>query len=334
MIEIVLAHTDLARVRFAYSPARELIASIRILQDGSHQHMHSRWLSAVRGLLGGLRIDLLTALTPPGRYLPGFLMPPPTEPWGCLVDELDAVVASAPAVVRAELDTLYQDRPLPTVLRPLYENPTAHLPAVADQMSTYWRAAVDPGWDRLRALSMADVSYRMEQFARGGIARVLGDLHPELSFVHDRLQIDKPQHQSCHHSLDLPGAGVLLLPCVFLWPALMVECCDADQPALTYPPRGVAGLWEEPRPDQADPLFALVGRSRARLLAALGLPRTTTQLAEQLDLSPAAVSQHLKILKGTGLVTAQRRGRMVFYQRTGAASSLLAAGHDLGQAAG
>jgi DNA-binding transcriptional ArsR family regulator len=57
----------------------------------------------------------------------------------------------------------------------------------------------------------------------------------------------------------------------------------------------------------------------------LDLPRTTTQLAEQLDLSPAAVSQHLKILKDTMLVTADRRGRMVLYQRTTAAAALLAA---------
>jgi len=87
----------------------------------------------------------------------------------------------------------------------------------------------------------------------------------------------------------------------------------------------VAELWQQPQAEQTDPLAALVGRTRATLLATLGLPRTTTQLAEQLDLSPAAVSQHLKILKDTALVTARRRGRMVLYQRTAAATALLAA---------
>jgi predicted transcriptional regulator len=37
--------------------------------------------------------------------------------------------------------------------------------------------------------------------------------------------------------------------------------------------------------------------------AVLGLPRATTQPAEQLDLGPTAVSQHLKILKQAGLLT-------------------------------
>ena len=35
MIELVLAHTDLARVRFAHSPVRELVASLLVLQDPS-----------------------------------------------------------------------------------------------------------------------------------------------------------------------------------------------------------------------------------------------------------------------------------------------------------
>ena len=58
-------------------------------------------------------------------------------------------------------------------------------------------------------------------------------------------------------------------------------------------------------------------------MVTLGLPRTTTQLAAQLGLSPPAVSQHLKVLKDAALVTGRRRGRMVLYQRTPAASTLL-----------
>jgi DNA-binding transcriptional ArsR family regulator len=117
----------------------------------------------------------------------------------------------------------------------------------------------------------------------------------------------------------------LLVPCAFIWPTVSVECCGVDQPTITYPTRGVAELWQEAPAEQIDPLSSLVGRTRATLLATLGLPRTTTQLAAQLDLSPPAVSQHLKVLKDTGLVTARRRGRMVLYRRTAAATTLLEA---------
>jgi DNA-binding transcriptional ArsR family regulator len=323
MIEIVLAHTDLARVRFAHSPVAELVASLRVLHDPGRQHMYGGWLSAVQGRLSELRLDLLTALAPTGRYLPAFLLPPPTGPWGVLADQLDAVAATPPAAVRAELEKVRDGRPLPAVLRPLYQDPVTHLPTVVQEMQRYWQVALQPVWERLRALSMADLAYRMEQFASGGLARVLKDLHPDIAFDRDLLQIDKPHH--CHHHFDLAGTGIVLVPCVFTWPTLSVDCCGVDQPVLVYPPRGVAELWREPSAEQSDPLAALVGRTRARLLAVLGLPRTTTQLAEQLDLSPAAVSQHLRILKETALVTARRRGRMVLYQRTAAATALLAA---------
>jgi DNA-binding transcriptional ArsR family regulator len=86
----------------------------------------------------------------------------------------------------------------------------------------------------------------------------------------------------------------------------------------------VAELWEDTMAEQPDPLSALVGRTRASLLAILAVPGTT-QLAERLELSPAAVSQHLKILKDAALVSAHRRGRMVLYQRTPAATTLLEA---------
>jgi Helix-turn-helix domain/Family of unknown function (DUF5937) len=323
MIDMVLAHSDLARMRFAHSPVFELVVSLRVLQDPGRQLMYGRWLSATRRRLDGLRLELLFALAPTGRYLPAFLFPPPTQPWGVLDQELEQVAASPPAVVRAELDKVCEGRPLPAVLAPLYDDPAGQLPAVVAELARYWQAAIEPVWERVRALCTADLAYRMEQFADGGLARLLDNLHPDLAFTGELLRIDKPHH--CSHRFDLAGSGIVLVPCGFTWPSLSVDCCGVDQPVLIYPPRGVAELWEDTVAEQGDPLSALVGRTRAALLTSLDLPRTTTQLAAELDLSLAAVSQHLKILHNAALVTARRRGRMVLYQRTSAATTLLAA---------
>ena len=324
MIELVLDHADLARVRFAHSPVRELVTSLLVLQDPSRRVMHGRWLAAVRPRLAGLRLDLLTALAPAsGRNLPQFLLPAVTRPWPTLGEELEAVAASPPAAVRAGLDMTYEGRPLPTVLAPLHEDPAAHLPEVVGELDRYWQAAIAPVWSRMRAVCAADLSYRMEQFASGGLARVLGDLDPQLTLEGDRLLVDTPHH--CSQRFDLAGAGILVLPSVFIWPRRMVECCGVAQPAVTYPARGVAELWTEPSAEDADPLVALVGRTRATLLTVLDLPRTTTELAGQLCLSPPAVSQHLKVLKQAGLVSSRRRGKLVLYQRTPAAGTLLQA---------
>lgn len=323
MIQITLAHQDLARVRFAHSPVNELVASLRVLQDPARQSMYGRWLASTQGRLGGTRLELLAALAPTGRYLPGFMLPPPTRPWGVLAEELAQVAASPRSLVRAELDKVREGRPLPAVLAPLYDDPVGYLPAVVDELARYWEAAIEPVWPRLRAVCTADLTHRMAQFADGGLGRVLANLHPDICFTGERLQIDKPHH--CTHRFDLAGTGMVLVPCAFTWPTLSVDCCAVDQPVLIYPPRGLAELWQDGPPEPADPLGALIGRTRASLLATLALPRTTTQLATQLGLSPAAVSQHLKILKETALVTAHRRGRMVLYQRTPAATALLEA---------
>jgi len=324
MIELVLAHTDLARVRFAHSPVRELVTSLLVLQDPHRRAMHSGWLAAIRPRLGRLRLDLLTALAPTdGPYLPQFLLPAVSEPWPELAEELHAIAASPAALVRAELDQAYQGQPLPAALEPLYKNPVDRLPEVVQELQRYWQAAIAPVWPRVRATCTADLTYRMEQFAAGGLARVLAELHSRLTLQADRLLVDTSYH--CQQRFDLAGAGILVVPSAFIWPTLMVECCGVEQPAVTYPARGVAALWEEPAGEHADPLIALVGRTRATLLTTLDLPMSTTQLAGQLGLSPPAVSQHLKVLKDAALVTARRRGRMVLYQRTPAATTLLKA---------
>jgi DNA-binding transcriptional ArsR family regulator len=322
MIELALDHLDLSRVRLAHSPVRELMASLLVLQDPRRQPMHGGWLSAVRPQLGGLDLHLLTALAPARRYLPSFLLPVPTGPWPTLAEELDAVAASPPAVVRAELDEVHDGRPLPTVLRPLHEDPARHLPTVAQALRRYWQATLEPVWQRLRSACTSDITHRMERFADGGLARVLAELHSDICFADDLLLIDKPHR--CTHRFGLAGTGIVLLPCAFIWPTVLVECCGVDQPTVTYPMRGVAELWRA-APVPGDPLSALVGRTRATLLATLALPTTTTELAAELQLSLPAVSQHLKVLKDAALVDARRRGRMVLYQRTPMATMLLEA---------
>ena len=53
------------------------------------------------------------------------------------------------------------------------------------------------------------------------------------------------------------------------------------------------------------------------------VPRTTTDLARQLDLAPGAVSAHLSRLKVAGLVEPHRSGRSVYYRLSGTGESLL-----------
>jgi hypothetical protein len=109
---------------------------------------------------------------------------------GVLTDQLAAVAATPPAAVRAELDKVRQGGPL----LPLYQDPATHLPIVVEELQRSWQAAVQPVWERLQALCMADLAYRMEQFASGGLARVLAGLHPDIAFERELLRVNQPHH--------------------------------------------------------------------------------------------------------------------------------------------
>lgn len=76
-------------------------------------------------------------------------------------------------------------------------------------------------------------------------------------------------------------------------------------------------------PNQPADLRPALGGTRALILEILKDPGTTTDLADKLGVTAAAVSQNLKILREARLVSARRHGRHVFYQQTPLASTLV-----------
>lgn len=65
----------------------------------------------------------------------------------------------------------------------------------------------------------------------------------------------------------------------------------------------------------ADRFAALADGTRRRLLEELATAdRAVGELVAGLDVSQAAVSQHLRVLRESGLVTARREGRRRYYQ--------------------
>ncbi|WP_426507737.1 DUF5937 family protein [Dactylosporangium sp. McL0621] len=321
MIELLFEPGDLARIRFARSPMHELVSSVRIGDHADRARMHRPWVQSVRGGVAGLRLELLPALLADPRYVPDFLTPSPERMDTRFGDELARVRSAPEAVVRAQLDLLRGSGSLPAALLALYEDPERELGRLAAELQAYWRVAIDPVWSRLAGLLDAEIGHRADQLTSGGIVRLLGNLHPELEYAEDTLRILWPTWQSRNR---LEGAGVLLVPCVFAWPSLLVDT-DPHCPALVYSPRGVGQVWDGSARSSSPPVADLLGRSRAALLVRLDLPLSTTQVARDLGLSAASVSEHLSVLRRSGLVASRRSGRQVLYQRTALGTDLLGA---------
>jgi DNA-binding transcriptional ArsR family regulator len=108
---------------------------------------------------------------------------------------------------------------------------------------------------------------------------------------------------------------------------------QAGQFGLTYAVRGIARVWEgrgAPTVTDAESLAALLGRARAAILRRTSVPMSTTQLARELQQSPASVNEHLAVLRNAGLLTSRRSGRSVLYRQTPLAEYIVSAQQDTG----
>ncbi|MQY02553.1 ArsR/SmtB family transcription factor [Actinomadura macrotermitis] len=318
MITFGFGADDVARVRFAFSPLWELVNSLRVLADPAGHALHLPWARAVRPRLRGLDLAPLRALVPAAGYVPDFLTPPPESPLPDLAAELAVVRATPPEVVAAELRWVGRgDAPGPERTA-LAAEPGRTLDLVADLLERYWAVALAPSWERVQDLLEGDVLRRTRALATSGAEGVFADLHPAVAWRGGTLRVDRPWEMDC----ELGGRGLLLVPSAFVWPRVSVMV-PPYRPMLSYPPLGVATLWETAPAAPPDALAALVGRRRAELLTALGSPATTTGLARRLGVTPGAVSQHLGVLRANGLVSGQRLGRRVLYVRTRAGDALV-----------
>jgi DNA-binding transcriptional ArsR family regulator len=213
-----------------------------------------------------------------------------------------------------------QGVPVPALTQEILEDPAPFVGRLVEQMHEYWRLAIEPHWPRIRALHEADVTYRARQLALGGAELLFADLHPSLSWAGDALVIDK------HHcdDIDPGGRGLVLIPAVFDWPGLAVLLGDGLQPTLSYSPRGIAEIWDEPEDARGDgAMDDLIGGTRADILRVLSVPMTTSELAHRLHLTPAAVSQQLGVLRRAAVVDARRQGREVYSELTASGRRLL-----------
>jgi hypothetical protein len=320
MITLHLGPEDVANVRFAISPLMELGNSVRALDHPEAKALHLPWVAATRERVAGVDLALLRALQPAKAYTPDFVNPPPRSPLGELEEELAEMVATPPDQVRRELRRAYEGRAFPAVLEPLLEDPARALPALADLFRAYWERALAPHWPRIRALLEGDVLHRARRLADGGASLLFADIHPEISFAEDTLRIDMPYEITA----DLAGRGLLFVPSAFTWPRPAASVEPPWQPFLVYPARGIAALWEPGRAAPPAALAALLGARRAAVLRALHAPRSTTELARALELSPGSVSQHLSVLRDAGLVHGHRVGRAVLYVRSPTGEQLVA----------
>lgn len=330
MIHLHFATADLGRIRFAWSPLWETVTSLRTLTaSSSGWQLHDPWRQQVRGRLAGVDLELLTSLVRPAGYIPDFLVPSPRRRTVAFDTALEQVAAADPTEVARQLAHLSahpvaQQGPgragRAQLLARLVDAPDSGLAVIVRELDRYWTAAVAPYWTRIQALLRADLAHRLEELADGGVQQLFRTLHPSLSFDREMLHVAKYYEGRA----DLAGRGLLLVPCAFAWPDVIVRTAQPQVPTVSYSPRGLGRLWERHPTRRTTALADVLGRTRAALLAQLDLPMSTTQIAAQLTLSAPTLNVHLHALRAAGILTSRRDGRHVLYARTMLGDQLVA----------
>ncbi|WP_052489329.1 ArsR family transcriptional regulator [Streptomyces sp. 150FB] len=315
MIGFLLDVDDLADTRFAISPLQEIMASLWTLRDPGRYPSHIPWRRSALGRLDAPDVRLLLSLVGPTRALPDFLTPRPTSFAPTIEEQLIEVRGTPPDIVRRDLLATHAPALLPHLLRqataPGDVQVVRLLDEICELLRRYWDIAFLPTWPRMRLVLEADITYRARQLATGGARLLFSDIHSNLRWQNGVLHIDKMIGK---HQVAASGRGLPLVPSLFAYkpvPPLSAE----EPPMLAYPSRGIATLWTPtPEPDTAA-LTSLLGLPKAKLLSLLGESMTTAEIARRLEVTPSAVSQHLRVLHATGLVTRIRDGRHVLYRR-------------------
>jgi hypothetical protein len=311
MVRFVFGVDDLARLRFAISPTWELSRSLLALRDPSMAALHVPWLRSLSGRLGGIALEPVIALNPTSGYSPDFLNPPPSGPLGDVAEDLAAMRRTPTAQIRREMAIFRSQHPRSRVLAAWEADPRRELRVVADALEAFWDRAIAPVWPRIREFLDADIAYRARTLIEGGPAALFADLATGVTWEDNHLDVTVPRHEATH---DLGGQGLLLIPSAFATRPATIDL-PPWQMTVIYPARGIATLWEDGS-RATDGLAKLLGATRAAVLADLGAPRSTTDLARRLSVSPGNASHHLKALTGAGLATSERSGREVLYVRT------------------
>ncbi|MGW0821977.1 helix-turn-helix domain-containing protein [Streptomyces sp. NPDC002845] len=311
----------LAGSRFVVSPMAETFASLKVLHAGAGSHPGERdWLAAhlptYRAELARHPVTAVLIRSGLGRdWIADFLTPTPRE-GESFADELARVRGAGPAAARDHL-TVSLRGPLPDTLH------RDDLPQLAaDLLEFVWEETVRPYWERRKRVLEADVLARVAQLGQGGWTAVLDALRPGMRWLGEsRLQVNLHEYPP----REISGAELLFVPVTPQRHGWVAWEEGGGRYAVVYPCAGVLAEGRGGGLPVPAALGALLGHTRARVLALLDSPMSTTQLVALTGQGLGSVGRHLKVLLDARLVRRRRVGRSVLYFRTPAGEVLVTA---------
>lgn len=332
MISLEVQPQDLANLRFAFSPLVELSMSYKQYRSGN-LGMLAPWGAEVSRALHGIELPYMDAVILPRHYLADFVTPTPNTNEFDIEQQFENMRATPVDLIRKNLTYLIVVDGETEARRHFLTAPYEALDCLIDEMRLYWSVALARHWPRIVSVLESDILFRARDLATEGIETLFRNISPIVSYKDAQIRLDK-MYLDCNYvvgkplmhdnySVSLEGRGLQLVPVLLGCSGLSWQVQPEWAPMIVYPARG-AGLWyNATQPDPEQSLQLLLGAGRARLLVALQTPSHTTELAQRLNVTSGAVSQHLSKLNEAGLVDSHRSSHKVYYRLTNRGQQLL-----------
>jgi DNA-binding transcriptional ArsR family regulator len=314
MLRIYFTSEDIARTRMAsvHDPLWELVLSVHMLRGQRGDLLYTDWRRSTANILRsaqiGSGVSLLSALTPTMGYFPDFLNPVVDSSGDQLEAGLEEIRRTPIAALRRDLERMAVPHTIEPSLRQIAEGDPAALRELTTVMRAYYEIAVGPHRRTVDAAIEHDRAVRVHEMALKGVEGLLHSLRPLVEYSDGELRV--PSHPD--QEIRLSGRGLLLVPSYFCinHPVTMFD--ENLTPVLVYPVERRHDLLPEPQADRRQGLAALIGPTRAAVLAAVLEGRTTTDLARRVGISPGSASEQAAVLREAGLIVSRRdRNRMI-----------------------
>lgn len=194
----------------------------------------------------------------------------------------------------------------------LLDDPASVQARIVDMLAAYWAESFAAEWERLEPA----LAEEAERARRDDPVAMLEATPSELKVdAAERVLYRWSLHE--HEVTVEPSNPLRLIPSVYVWPHVRVNC-DAPWPlAVLYPPRTMRnGVGRRRAPDAlVRGLRATADPTRLKILRLVGEePRSTEELAPLVGLSESGLSKHLRALVDAGLLSTRRQGWYVLYE--------------------
>jgi len=315
------------------APLVETMLSLHVLMHPKEHPLQHPWIRSMRTLSPALKREIRAFWFLYSDITADFMLPERADAPQSFDDALAAFAALSPERAQYEIarpaffyfepemgpESLAQDEVVERVRRragealtkQLLDDPAAVQSRIVDMLATYWAESFAAEWERLEPALREESERARDEDPIALLGRVRAELRVD---EEQRMLIRMSGHE---HEVTVEANNPLrLIPSVYVWPHVRINCDEPWPLAILYPPRtmkkGVAG---SPAPeDLVRALRAVSDPTRLRILQLVAEgPRSTEELAPLVGLSESGLSKHLKALTDAGLLSTRRQGWYVLY---------------------